>query len=197
MHKYFSFLFAAALNLLAWLPAHAIAEGVRSPSMLANTCAGCHGTNGYSAGASLPSLAGLNKRYLYKSMRDFQSDVRPSTIMGRIARGYSDQELKTIAAFFADQEWRNAPAKVDKQLVAAGEGVHQTYCETCHLNGGVSGTKDTPRIAGQWPEYTYNLMVDQHTIGRACIQPRLMRTRIQKLSQEELEALSHYYADQE
>lgn len=162
--------------------------------MLANTCAGCHGTNGHSAGDSLPSLAGLNKRYLYKSMRDFQSDARPSTIMGRIARGYSDQELKAIAAFFAGQKWRNAPADVDKKLAAVGKGLHEAHCATCHLDGGMTGTKDTPRIAGQWPEYTYNLLVDLHTIGSANVQPLLMRTRIQKLSQEELQALSHYYA---
>ena len=37
----------------------------RSGEMIANTCAGCHGTDGHSAGGNMPSLAGLNKRYLY------------------------------------------------------------------------------------------------------------------------------------
>ncbi|MCK7498009.1 MAG: hypothetical protein MZW92_50280 [Comamonadaceae bacterium] len=46
----------------------------------------------------------LSKRYLQKAMHDFKYDLRPSTIMGRIARGYSDQELVTIAAYFGDLE---------------------------------------------------------------------------------------------
>lgn len=173
----------------------ASASKIRSASMLANTCAGCHGTNGYSAGDSMPSLAGLDKRYFYKAMKDFQSDARPSTIMGRIARGYSDNELKALSDFFAAQEWRNAKEKFDPKLADMGKALHMQHCETCHVQGGsVSGNKDTPRIAGQWRVYTYNLLVDLHTIGKSSTQPLKMRKRVQKLSQEELEALSHYYA---
>ena len=34
-------------------------SGVRSPSMLANTCAGCHGTDGASAGDIMPVIGGM------------------------------------------------------------------------------------------------------------------------------------------
>lgn len=75
--------------------------GMAGPSgaMLANTCAGCHGTNGVSAGAA-PSLKGLPADYLATAMKDFKSGKRPSTIMGRIAKGYSDSSIDAMSAHF-------------------------------------------------------------------------------------------------
>lgn len=179
-------------------PAAAPPGAIKAAATLANTCAGCHGTNGQSAGDSMPSLAGLDERYFYKAMKDFQSGARPSTIMGRLAKGYSDNEMKALADFFAAQPWVNAKIAVDKKLAAEGKKLHLDHCETCHEQGGtVSGNKDTPRIAGQWRPYLLNLLTDLHTIGRSSTQPIKMRQRIQKLSQEELEALSHYYASQQ
>ncbi|MBO0615315.1 c-type cytochrome [Thiothrix fructosivorans] len=179
-------------------PAAAPSGAIKSSFALANTCAGCHGTNGQSAGDSMPSLAGLDERYFYKTMKDFQSGARPSTIMGRLAKGYSDNEMKAMADFFAGQPWFNAKVEVDKKLAAEGKKLHMDHCESCHEQGGtVSGSKDTPRIAGQWRPYLLNLLTDLHTIGRSSTQPIKMRQRVQKLSQEELEALSHYYASQQ
>ncbi len=189
---------APVANAAAPTTAAKPAQAIRSPDILANTCAGCHGTNGQSAGDSMPSLAGLDERYFYKTMKDFQSGARPSTIMGRLAKGYSDNEMKGMADFFAGQPWFNAKVEVDKKLAAEGKKLHMDHCESCHEQGGtVSGNKDTPRIAGQWRPYLLNLLTDLHTIGRSSTQPIKMRQRIQKLSQEELEALSHYYASQQ
>ena len=55
---------------------------------------------------------------------------------------------------------------------------------------------ETPRLAGQWPDYTYNMLSIYHDIGTPASQPRKMRVRVQKLSQEELKALAHFYAAQ-
>jgi sulfide dehydrogenase cytochrome subunit len=172
------------------------AAAPRSGSMLSYTCAGCHGTDGYSAGDVMPSLAGMDKRYLHKSMLDFRSGARPSTIMGRIARGYSDEEIAAIAAFFSAQEWQQAPAKVNRKLVAHGKAIHEEQCESCHADGGREGRNEVPRLAGQWQRYLYVQLRDMHDIDFEGVQPIRMRQRVQKLSQEELEALSHYYASQ-
>jgi sulfide dehydrogenase cytochrome subunit len=170
------------------------AAEIRSATALAGTCAGCHGTNGYSVGDTMPSIAGLNKRYLVKTMEDFKSDVRPSTIMGRIARGYSDQDLETIAAFFAAQEWQAAPQKVDAKKAEAGARLHEEACATCHGRDGSYNEKETPRLAGQWLRYTYMQLVDLHDIERPTADPHEMHKRIEKLSKEEIDALSNYYA---
>jgi len=63
-------------------------------TMLADTCAGCHGTDGASTGPATPSLAGMSEEYMVESMEAFKSGERPSTVMGRIAKGYSEKEFK-------------------------------------------------------------------------------------------------------
>jgi cytochrome c553 len=64
------------------------------------TCMTCHGPGGNSKGAT-PSLAGLEKDYFVKAMKDFKSGARTGTIMKRHASGYTDAEFEAMAAYFA------------------------------------------------------------------------------------------------
>jgi len=75
--------------------------GGASGAMLGNTCAGCHGTNGVSNGPATPSLAGLDYDYLVDSMKQFKDGERNATIMTRIAKGYTDDEIEAMSEFFA------------------------------------------------------------------------------------------------
>ncbi len=79
------------------------AEAGATPAMLADTCAGCHGTNGISGGPAMPSIGGMTTEYLQTIMADFKSGDRPSTIMGRIAKGYNKAETAQIADHLARQ----------------------------------------------------------------------------------------------
>ncbi len=76
------------------------AGGVTRADMLANSCAACHGTDGKSPG-SIPAIHGKPATYLSKALMDFRDGKRPSTVMGRHAKGYSDEEINLIADFFA------------------------------------------------------------------------------------------------
>jgi cytochrome c553 len=69
---------------------------------LAATCANCHGTNGQARGDMKP-LAGVSAEKILAALADFKSGAQPSTIMGQIAKGYTDDQAKLIAAFFAAQ----------------------------------------------------------------------------------------------
>ena len=77
-------------------------EPVMTASLAAN-CASCHGTSGVSAGPATPGLGGMGKQYLGKVLADYQSGNRASTVMGRIAKGYSADEINRLAAFFSQQ----------------------------------------------------------------------------------------------
>jgi sulfide dehydrogenase cytochrome subunit len=176
-------------------PAEAKPAGVRSPSMLANTCAGCHGTNGASAGDIMPIIGGMEKEYLQTVLAEFKSGERDSTIMGRIAKGYSDNELKAIAAFFADQPWVSSDFKANPKLVAKGKKIHDKSCKTCHEDGGRVQEDEAPRLAGQWPDYSLHYLKECHKKGKRCA-PRKMGTRVMKLSEDELKAMAHYYASE-
>ena len=82
--------------------APAIPPGAR----LAATCAACHGSNGATAGNTLPALAGQPREALLASLQAFKAGTRPATIMTQIAKGYSDAQLAELAAFFAAQPAR-------------------------------------------------------------------------------------------
>lgn len=173
----------------------ATAGGVRSPSMLANTCAGCHGTKGASAGDMMPIIGGMEKEYLQTVLMAYKTGERDSTIMGRIAKGYTDTELKAIAGFMAKQKWVSAPIKVDTKLAAAGKTVHEEQCKTCHEDGGRVQEDEAPRLAGQWPDYSLHFLHVCKGKGKRC-SPRKMGKRVMKLSDDELKALAHYYASE-
>jgi cytochrome subunit of sulfide dehydrogenase len=69
----------------------------------AAACANCHGTNGQ-AQPGMEALAGANKDDLAKKMLDFKNGRKPATVMHQIAKGYSDDQIHAIAAYFAAQK---------------------------------------------------------------------------------------------
>lgn len=74
-----------------------------SGRMLGDTCAGCHGTDGISKG-SVASIHGTPKDQMISTMQAYKSGERPGTIMNRIAKGYSDEEIQAMAEYFASQK---------------------------------------------------------------------------------------------
>jgi sulfide dehydrogenase cytochrome subunit len=88
--------------------AHAMAQG-SDPNLgrnLAATCANCHGTNGASVG-EVESLAGKPKDEIVRKMQEFKSGARPATIMQQLAKGYTDEQIQSLAAWFAAQKPAN------------------------------------------------------------------------------------------
>ena len=69
---------------------------------LAATCANCHGTNGVSVG-EVASLAGRPKDEIVRKMQDFKTGTVPGTIMPQLAKGYADDQIDLVAAWFAVQ----------------------------------------------------------------------------------------------
>lgn len=87
-----------ALSLTIVAPTHAADANLARN--LAATCSGCHGTNGHSTGG-MASLAGVPQQTLMQKLRAFKSGDLPATIMHQIAKGYSDEQLSLITAYFA------------------------------------------------------------------------------------------------
>jgi len=54
-----------------------VAEG----SKIAGSCGGCHGKNGNSVKAGIPSLTGLNVKYLVTATRDYRDGARKNKVM--------------------------------------------------------------------------------------------------------------------
>ena len=73
-------------------------------STMAHSCAACHGTNGQLGDESFAPLAGMPSGQFVKTMIDFREGRRPATLMGHVAKGFSDEDLKGMGAFFAAQK---------------------------------------------------------------------------------------------
>jgi len=91
----------AALLLAATGAVHA--QDANLGRNLAATCANCHGTNGQVRGDVVKPLAGVPADKIVAAFNDFKSGALPATIMHQIARGFSDDQVKAIAAYFAAQ----------------------------------------------------------------------------------------------
>jgi sulfide dehydrogenase cytochrome subunit len=102
-HAPFGSVAAAALVLaVAAMPATARDSDALRTRALAATCAHCHGTDGHAVeGEALIRLAGLPHDYVLTQLMAFRTGQRPATIMHQITRGYSQEQLETLAKYFA------------------------------------------------------------------------------------------------
>ncbi len=90
-------------GLLGTLGGPALAQSPEHVRSWAAACAACHGTHGR-AEAGNESLAGVQQQDLVKKMLDFKTGRKPATLMHQIAKGYSDEQINAIAAYFAAQK---------------------------------------------------------------------------------------------
>lgn len=92
------------IPLVAW---GADTGAARAPAaaVMANNCFSCHGPDGNSPG-TIPSLHRLSAFDIASLMKQFRSGERPSTVMGRHAKGYSDAEIDAIARYLAGPNQR-------------------------------------------------------------------------------------------
>jgi len=74
------------------------------PRQLASACAICHGTDGQAVSKDVVSLAGRPRDDIAAQMRAFRDGQRPATVMHQIAKGYTDEQIDTLAAYFAAQK---------------------------------------------------------------------------------------------
>jgi cytochrome subunit of sulfide dehydrogenase len=90
---------AAAIGGLAI--AAAVAASAEPPAGAAS-CTGCHPAS-TRVTSPVPRLAGLERAAIVRAMQEFRSGQRTATVMDRIAKGFTDDEVQAIAAWYATQ----------------------------------------------------------------------------------------------
>jgi sulfide dehydrogenase cytochrome subunit len=73
------------------------------PPAGAAACSGCHPSSARVT-SPVPRLAGRDRAAIVKAMQDFRSGQRAGTVMDRIAKGFTDEEIQAIAAWYATQK---------------------------------------------------------------------------------------------
>lgn len=90
-----------AIIAMLFAPAFAQAQDANpSGQAMTQTCYVCHGPDGRSVEA-VPSLMRGQKELVVRQMLEFKTDRRPATVMNRIAKGYSDDQIAAIADYLA------------------------------------------------------------------------------------------------
>ncbi|HSC96263.1 MAG TPA: c-type cytochrome [Burkholderiales bacterium] len=114
-------------------------------------CAGCHGEGGVSKIPGMPSLVGLDPKYLVTAMKAYKSGQRKHDMMKSLLGALGDADLNNIALYYALQKPARAQTPVGGNP-AAGKAA-AAACAACHGDLGVSASPATPSLAGQDAQY--------------------------------------------
>ena len=98
-HQVFATLFLAAP--LAFLGE--VAEAEERGLVLSLSCTTCHASGDDNSGA-IPTLSGKSAQELEIALRQFRNGTRKATIMDRIAKGYTDAEIRQLARALAQRK---------------------------------------------------------------------------------------------
>lgn len=132
------------------------------------TCAGCHGARGVSNVPKFPNLAAQPATYLAAQLREFKSRIRKDpdalAFMWGMAASLDDSQIDAIAQYYAGQRARSGSSGTPKARARGKDIFEQGIvaqnvppCVGCHGVKG-EGRADSPRLAGQHPEYFVDTM---------------------------------------
>jgi cytochrome c553 len=197
---------AAAAPAAAPAAAAPAADLAKGQAIAAGVCAACHSADGNSLIPTNPILAGQHRDYLLKQMTNFKSvDGKPAARMSPIMNGMimavPNEDMKSVAEYFASQTVKPAAAK-DEKLAAAGQKLWRAgdfakgipACAGCHGASGSGLPAQFPRLAGQHADYTEAQLKAFRAGDRANDNEKVMRMIAAKMSDSQIKAVSEYAA---
>lgn len=183
------------------LPALASAD----VAALMEDCNGCHGDNGVSQWSDMPSIAGIPEFVLSDALYIYQDEARPCAeskyrqgdtsrapkTMCAVAQALSEDEIDALAAAYAEMGWTKVKQDFDADLAAAGKAIHDADCDRCHSEAGTNPEDEASMLGGQQMGYLRNMFAQYRDDTRE--QPSKMKEKLDALSDDDIEALVHYY----
>ena len=174
-----------------------------------DSCADCHGKDGASTEADVPSIGGLSDAYLTDAMAAYRDKKRPcvetkyragdtkrpKTSMCDVAGKLSAQDTQAVIKDLSSEPFVKAKQKFDAAKAATGKKIHDQACEKCHSEGGSVADDDAGILAGQSMQYLKATMADM--MGGKRPNPDKMKVKTDPLKPDDVEALLHYYASQQ
>ncbi len=170
-------------------------------------CNSCHGEDGVSTESDVPTIAGASafvlEEYMFQYLEDSRpcreskyrsgDTERPATDMCAIAKDLGEDEIPEIAEYYSGKEFVAAKQEFDAAKAAIGKKVHRRECEKCHSDGGSYADDDAGLLAGQWMPYLEQVFAD-YAAGDRDMMEKKMKTKMDGLDAESIDALVHYYA---
>lgn len=179
-------------------------DAAKAQQTVNQVCAACHAADGNSAIPANPSLAGQHPEYTYKQLVNFKSQggkppERQNAIMAGMVAALSDDDMKNIAAYFAQQKPAERVAR-NAALIKHGEGIYRggilsksvPACASCHSPNGAGIPAQFPRLAGQHAEYTIAQLKAFRAGQRANDPGQMMRGAVARMSDDDIAAVAEY-----
>src|SRR5438552_4424394 len=167
-------------------------DPVQAGKAAAAGCAGCHGETGVSKMPGMPSLVGLDPKYLVAAMKAYKSGQRKNEMMKSALSVATDADLSNIALYYALQK----PARA--QTPAAGDPsagkAAAAACAGCHGDKGVSANAANPSLAGQDAQY---LMAALQAYKEGSRNDETMKGLAASLDEAAAKNLAAFYANQQ
>lgn len=180
---------AALLAVLASLSCRA-----ELPGTLGEACGACHGSGGVAAQAQTPHLNGQLAGYLADAMAAFLAGKRVTAVAAH--KTLPAEQIEAVAQHYAGQADTARPRQeLDAALVSRGEAVYERRCFDCHLDGGRDSKDGAALLAGQNRDF----LAAQTRLFQSGARkfPYMMDGAYRGLSDEELAAVTNYFAAQE
>ena len=191
-----SLLTAAVVAAPAFSAAADLAKGQET---YGGVCIACHGEAGKSVLQENPVLAQQHPEYLVKQLSEYKSGKRNNAIMLGMAAMLSDEDMKNVSAYLAQQK-ADPGAATDKDLVALGEKIYRggiqdrniASCAGCHSPNGAGIPAQYPRLSGQHAQYIVT-QLNQFRDGTRDNNQQMTDVAA-KLNDKEIKALGEYIA---
>lgn len=160
----------------------------------AAACAACHGKDGNSTIANIPSLAGQPQVFLEQQLIVIREGLRVIPAMQGLLDGVPDEEITALAQYYADLPVSPPTSSRREEQFARGKTLADTkQCASCHLPS-YAGREQMPRLAGQREDYLVHSMREFHR-GTAVGRDTVMAGALYGLSDQDLQDLAHYLAN--
>lgn len=197
-------LMSSQINL-SHADAQAGATIARNGTGKVTACMLCHGANGEGIAAATfprPRLAGQNRDYLIKQLMDFKAKLRTNPLMGPIVNELSTAQMKDVADYYASlPAWKPGPGSTSLTALTARGAILANQgnwdkgmpaCFACHGANGAGISPHFPAIAGQSAVYIASQLKDWQSGTRLNDPQGLMKAVADKLSAEDIRAVSTY-----
>lgn len=171
----------------------------KGAALFGQVCAACHAADGNSTTPANPKLAHQHPEYLIKQLQEFKSGKRDSAVMKGMASALSDDDMRNVAFWLADQK-ATTGAATDKDLVRLGERIYRggiqdrqiAACAGCHGPQGSGIPAQFARLSGQHADYT-STQLKAFRAGTRGNSAQMMGVAA-KMNDTEIKAVSDYIA---
>ena len=154
-------------------------------------CAGCHGADGNSVTAGIPSIASQPKLFLENYLVLTREGIRGSDVMQGLLKGVPDKDIVAMAKHYAALPSRSDFGSVDRKLFQRGREIaSRSHCSSCH-GATFRGREQMPRLAGQRQEFLAEAMF-AYRQNRRRGGDTIMAASLYGIPDADIRALAHY-----